>query len=168
MAHHTHARGSHLPGVSPTTTHSGLRHCCQAAAAAVVAATLLLLVLVPWLLLLLAVHHSGWLQRAWAVAWSGSLRARPQCLPAVCWHLCLDVALLLTLFVALLLRACACGSSTRLVLLQVACRLSHARVSSCCWPPWGCTKGGGWAGGAGCCPSWPSVESALGCVSAAP
>ena len=96
------------------------------------------------------------------------LSARTPAVPACCVLASVSAALLLPLFVELLLRACACGSSTKLVLLQVSCGLGHARVRSCCWPPWGCTKGGGWAGGAGCCPPWPSVESVLWCGSTAP
>ena len=102
------------------------------------------------------------------------LSARTPAAPACCVLASVSVALLLSLFVTLLLfitlllRACTCGSSTKIVLLQVSCRLGHARVRSCCWPPWGCTKGGGWAGGAGCCPPWPSVESVLWCGSTAP
>ena len=64
-------------------------------------------------------------------------------------------------FVSLLLRACACGSSTKLVLFYGQPADSAMRVSVIAAGPHGAArKGGRWTGGAGCCR--PSCRRAPG------
>ena len=90
------------------------------------------------------------------------LSARTPAVPACCVLASVSVALLLPLFVELLLRACACCSSTtKIVPVASTYHSRHARVSKWRWPPRGWTKRRGWQRGAGgSCPSCRRAQGA--------